>query len=348
MRSGGKRRVDLPTSLADYSGVQQLWASAVALLAFLHAASVATAESECPFLGKDPGAEPRRVDLNAGPAQLFGQHEGHLFAFGATPGCAGCEVTAAGSFYDACHNEWQIQRLSLGRGFRMDDATIRRFGDRVVGLTLAVRRNPALDPESDYTLLQSDTRGVVFDLRRRKLFPIPRHEREWSSGQDIIDGFADANERYVVYVQKPRGSGARVFVYDVARGRWGGHFKAPPGLGRLLSTSGSELWFELISSDATGARHLVFSPTTGSVRSVRSAPPDSGATTAGQAKPEVRHSRGSWSGSLTMPIERAEQRYELSIRVRSVPGPNGCENVRGRPCDPVVAHPTTRLEATIQ
>jgi hypothetical protein len=150
MRSGGKRRVDPPTSLADYSGVQQLWASAVALLAFLHAALVAAAGSECPFLGKDPGAEPRRVDLNAGPAQLFGQHEGQLFAFGATPGCAGCEVTAAGSFYDACHNEWQIQRLSLGRGFRMDDATIRRFGDRVVGLTLAVRRNPALDPESDY------------------------------------------------------------------------------------------------------------------------------------------------------------------------------------------------------
>jgi hypothetical protein len=304
---------------------------------------VLAAESACPALDQDPGAEVLPVSLNAGPALVFGVHDGQLFAFGASPGCAGCEVTAVGSFYDPCTNEWQVQQLPLGKGFRLDDGTIQRIGDRVVALTLAVRRNPALDPESDYTLLNSEARGVLFDLRRQKLSIIRRHEHEWRSGQDVIDGFWDANGRYVVYAQKPRGSGARVFVYDVTRGRWAGDFKAPPELGKLLRTSGSDLWFELASS----ARHLVFSPANGSTRSVGGAPPVSIAAADERSRLDVRNNRGRWYGTITMPFKRAGQDYELRLRVRTEPGRDSCEGVERRPCDPVVTPPITRLEAAI-
>jgi hypothetical protein len=273
-------------------------------------------------------------------AGFYGVVGTQLFAFGTAGACAGCESFATGQFYDPCTNTWQSARMSLGTGWRLGG--VWRIEDRVVALSTAVRRNPRLSPASDYELLHSDIRGVWFDLKSRRMRQISRHEREWTSGEDVIDGEAEARGHYVVFRQKPRGDRPRLFAFDVKRGRWVAWVRAPAELGMLRSVQGNELWFELHGGKRS---YWVWDVASSRSRNGGEVPTGPSSPREGSGF-EITEDKGWANGSVRQPFERGGKRFELRIRVESIQGWDGCEGAT-RPCDPVRGHDQTTLKGEI-
>jgi hypothetical protein len=307
-------------------------------ISFTTAGHALAAPTVCPHLEVNTGPDP--IPMTLAGASFYGVFDGKLFAFDTTGACAGCQSSATGQFYDPCTNTWHKADVSLGTGWRQGG--VWRLDDRVVALSTAVRRNPRLSPAEDYELLHSDTRGVVFDLESRRMHAIRRHEREWTSGEDIIDGEAEAHGRFVVFRQKPRGNRPRLFVFDVQRRGWIAHVRASAELGMLRFAQGNELWFELHDGKRS---YWVFDTATSRSRI-------GGAVPAGGPPPrkgpgfDIAHHKGIGHGGVRLPFERGGRRFELRIDVETIMGPDGCEGVE-RPCDPVVHRRGTRLKGFI-